>query len=220
MLALSWIRFLIWPTAWFQKHQCQQEGEGRAPGGKGHMSRHQSPLPLVVSFCETSTHVLPACVSRHTSHDSVTRTSCWPGAQVTQLSWCVCREPCGPAQGTYWKWLTVDRRGRTGPFLSGWQWVRTGVVWNWTRTKARIKAPAQGPHVRHKQAFNDLPWGWDRSNLPNTSADINLCAVAGSPLPIRYAHARTQTHTQWLLCWCGKTLHGELHTPECSSVCV
>ena len=221
MLAYSWIRFLTWPTVSLWEHWHQHEGEGRAAAGRGSMGWHQTLLPLVASCCETAGHVLPTHVSHHTSHRSMTWTSSWPDAQIIQwadVSECSCMVP---AQEKHWKWMMMGRRGRVGELLSGavGSWVRLGVVWNQARAEEWVEAPSQRVHVRHSKRLAIYSGGEIEVYLILLEV-VSLCAVACSHSPPSPSATRTGTLTQWLLYWCGKMLHGELHIPKRSSVCV
>lgn len=70
-----------------------------------------------------------------------------------------------------------------------------------TCMKAPIKAPAQHPHVRHKQAFNNLPWGWEDgteaiySILLKEAVSVLWLAPCSPSTPHTHKHTHPQTHT-------------------------
>lgn len=141
--------------------------------------------------------MLPAHVSHHADHGSVTRTSSWPGAVVT---WWGNASACGrtvPAQRKRGKWTAMGRRWRAGTLLLGavGGWVRLGVVWNRAHVEARIKHV----HVRHSKRLA-VYFGGEIEVYLILLEDISLRAVARSahllPHLLRArAHAHTHTHT-------------------------
>lgn len=118
----------------------------------------------------------------------------------------------------------------------GWRWAgdrepATDLRSSWwlDQPKCGVKpSPCEGTdqstvseHSRQIQkAFSNLLWWWDRSLL-NISGEYNpVLRFAPAHLIPHPLHPPTHPQAQWLLCCRGKMLHGELHIPESSSVCI
>lgn len=153
-------------------------------------------FPWLQAAARSPAVMLPAHVSHHADHGSVTRTSSWPGAVVT---WRGNASACGrtvPAQRKRGKWTAMGRRWRAGTLLSGavGGWVRLGVVWNRAHAEARIKHV----HVRHSKRLAVYFSGEIEVYLILLE-DISLRAVARSRSPpspsATCTRACSHTHT-------------------------